>query len=371
MTKTVKILHIITDTNIGGAGHQLIALLDAMEPGFDLAVILPENARLEPILRDKGIECHPVPHIADQSYSRAGVRVLKRKIREIKPHIVHAHGCLSGRIAAKRYGKCKIVHTAHCAYPVASWRKGFPFKLISGFINNYYSHQVIATSPVAQDVLLDMGTKKSKIRIILNGMPPAKDYTPEEKAKIREKYNIPPDTFVVAHIARLTEIKGHDYVLDTAKELPFNVLVLFAGDGDREAHLRARIQKEKLSNVRLLGFVQDVDEILAIMDVQVNASFVSETTSLALLFGMSVGKPAIVTNHTGNPYVIKEGVNGLLVPPQDPQALDDAITRMKDDPDLYQQLCQGALQTYQREFTATRMAKETAAVYMNLLEGTQ
>lgn len=362
-----KILHIITDVNIGGAGHHLLTLLNAASNEFSFEVIVPQGSRLAPLLKNIGIKYHEVADIASRSHSRAGTRALSRKIREVKPDIVHTHASLSGRIAARRYGKCKIVHTAHSAYPVPSWRKVFPFKQVFGFINNKYSDSIIAVSPVTKGILLDMGTAEKKIHIIFNGVPPAKEFLPSELDYLREKYAVPKNAFVISYIARITKIKGHDYVLDTARELPYNVVVLFAGDGDYEEHVKKRIENEGLQNVKMLGFVENVDEVLAITDVQINASHVSEATSLALLSGMSAGKPAIVTNFSGNPYVIEEGVNGLLVPPCDPQAMDDAITRLKQEETLYKKLSEGSKLRYEQKFTATQMAKNTEELYKTLL----
>jgi len=362
-----KVLHIITDSNIGGAGHHMLTLLDTLDKSFKAEVILPENSRLAPILKSKHIPYHEVPHIDARSFSWAGVRAIRRKLKVIKPDIVHTHASLSGRIAARRYGRCKIVHTMHSAYPVPKWRKKFPVKLLSGMISNTYSDRMIAVSSAAKDVLLDMGASEKKIRVILNGVPRTREFLPEEIATLRDKYDIPQNAFVVAYIARLSKIKGHDYILDAARELPFNVIILFAGDGEYENELKSRIEKEQLTNVRMLGFIEEVDEIVAIMDVQVNASYVSEATSLSLLFGMRAGKPAIVTDFSGNPYVIEDGLNGLLVPTCSPEAFDDAITRLKDDKGLYNKLSEGAKLRYAEQFTAECMTVATENVYRELL----
>ena len=361
-----KVLHIITDANIGGAGHQMLALLDNISQDFQAEVLLPENAHLAPLLESRGIKHEAVPHIAARSFSWAGIFALYRKIRELQPDIVHTHASFSGRIAARMYGRCKIVHTLHCAFPVTGWRRLPPVKLLTGMLNNFFSHRMIATSPVARDVLLALGASDKKIRTIFNGASPAKDYTEEEREKLREKYDIPQDSFVAAYISRLVDIKGHDHVLDAARHLQDGTLILFAGSGEYETHLRNRIRDEQISNVRLLGFVEAVDEILALMDVQVNASYVSETTSLSLLQGMSVGKPAVVTNFSGNPYVIEDGINGLLTPPKDGTAMGNAVARLKNDPKLYAELSEGARKRYSERFTAQHMARNTEKVYLEL-----
>ena len=73
------------------------------------------------------------------------------------------------------------------------------------------------------------------------------------------------------------------------------------------------------------GFISDVDKLMSITDVQANASFGTEATSLALLEGMSLGIPAVVSDFGGNPGVIKNGQNGYIVPKQNSKALADIL----------------------------------------------
>jgi len=361
-----KILHIVTDTNIGGTGDLLLHLLDAYDKAaFNMEVVLPENARLSPLLAERGVTYYEVPDIADKSFSFKGIGTLRRKIQEIKPDIVHTHGSLSGRIGA-RLCRAKVVHTRHCAFPVALWKKIFPVKQVLGLINNSLSDLIIAISPAAAENLTDMGTKKSKIRTLFNGTPPAKSYTPEEIEGLKQKYDIPPDTFVLAIMARLVEIKGHDDILDAAKEVP-DALILVAGDGERQAHLEARITSEEITNVRLIGFVKEVDEIIAIADATLNASFGTETSSLVLIKGMSAGKPGVASDYGGNPYLIQHGVSGLVYPTRDGTAMAKAIARLMSDTGLYEQTSTGARQVYEKRFTDKKMAADTEAVYREVV----
>jgi glycosyltransferase involved in cell wall biosynthesis len=185
-------------------------------------------------------------------------------------------------------------------------------------------------------------------------------------ALTREALGLPPDAFVLAHIARLTPVKGHDYVLDAAKRCP-DVYFLIAGDGELSEQLARRVQAEGLKNVRLLGFVKDTDSLMNLMDAQINASYGTEATSLALVSGMSLGKPAIATDYGGNPYVIQHEQNGLIVPHKNAEALAQAITRLQTDTALYQGLRSGALSRYEASFTDTEMARQTQDLYRKML----
>ena len=368
----IRIMHILTDSNLGGAGHQLLALVEkrnSANPGrFDISVVLPTGARLKPALENKGIACIELPYLAESSFSFRAIWTLLKTMKKYEPDIVHTHAALSGRIAARFYGKCKIVHTRHSVFEPPLWQTKFPIRNILGCLNNRLSDVIIAVSPAAKDNLLTLGTSAKKIRVIFNGAPPAKTFLQEEIAALREKYGILKDIFVLAQIARLTEVKGQDYVLDAAKGLK-NAIILMAGDGDSRNHLERRIKKEGINNVRLLGWIDAVEEITAIMDIQISASFGTEATSMALIQGMGVGKPAVVTDYGGNPYVIADGENGLVVPIHNAQALKDAIIKLQNDPVLYAKMSINARKIYAAQFTVEDMVSKTEKLYEDLCHG--
>ena len=364
----IRLMHILTDSNIGGAGHTLLALFDPVcglsKTEFDIVVVLPKDAKMKPRLQELGIACIELPHIAESSFSHRAIKLLQKCMRRWRPDIVHTHASLAGRIAARMYGKCKIVHTRHSVFEPHEWQKILaPF---IGLVNNYYSDAIIAVSPAAKDNLIALGTCRRKIRVIYNGMPPAKEFIKTECEELRIKYNIPQDAFVIAQNARLTEVKGHDYVLDAAKLVP-EALFLIAGDGERRTHLENRIKNEDIKNVRLLGFVTAIEEILAVMDVQISASFGTEATSLALIEGMSVGKPTIATRYGGNPYVIKDMHDGLLVRTHSASAIALAVRKLHAC--KYFRLLYGrnARETYNTRFTVPHVVNATRKLYRGIL----
>ena len=103
-----------------------------------------------------------------------------------------------------------------------------------------------------------------------------------------------------------------------------------------------------------------------VMDIQVNCSFGTEATSLSLLEGMSLGKPAVVTDFGGNPGVIKDGVNGYLVPTHDPKALADRIEKLASDDELYSRISQNCFEIYAKTFTSEANARKIEEIYNQL-----
>jgi len=103
------------------------------------------------------------------------------------------------------------------------------------------------------------------------------------------------------------------------------------------------------------------------MDLNVNASFGTETSSLALSEGMSVGVPALASNYGGNPRMIESGVNGFLFPPRDEQALASLLLRLHDDRALLRELSEGARRLYQEKFTAPAMVARLEGLYTRVM----
>ena len=103
---------------------------------------------------------------------------------------------------------------------------------------------------------------------------------------------------------------------------------------------------------------------MSITDIQANASYGTEATSLALLEGMSLGIPAVVSDFGGNPGVIKNGENGFVVPQCDSHSLADKIQLLLDDEQLYREMSEKSLKIFSQAFTAKAMTKQTEKIYL-------
>ena len=100
------------------------------------------------------------------------------------------------------------------------------------------------------------------------------------------------------------------------------------------------------------------------MNLNLNCSIGTETSSLALSEGMSLSIPAIATTYGGNPYMTTDGVNGFLVPERDPAAMAERICEIIENPSLYAQLSKGAYEMYEKKFTASAMTRQLEELYV-------
>ena len=359
----IKVLHIITDTNIGGAGILLKNLLLSLDKEeISSTVLLPKGSALAPILSPL-CPVYETNVKGDSSLHIPDIFKYKKAISKIPCDIAHTHGATSARIGAKMLGKTTVM-TRHCAFEPKIMSK-FPFRQINSRVYGKYTDFCIATAEAAKENLLSMGVDESKIRVIINASLPQKEIGENEKRALKESLGIRSGELCVGMIARLEEYKGHKTVIDAARLLcDGGIRFFFLGSGSAESELRN--YAEGVGCVRFLGFCQDVYRYLNIFDVVINASFGTETSCLALSEAMSLGVPCIVSDFGGNPDMIDEG-SGILFPAKDAGALADAILSLKENPHRLDSLSAGARARYLSYFTPDRMAGEYTDVYESLV----
>lgn len=368
-----KIIEVSSDTNIGGAGKCLLALLENFDySSFEVKVVLPKNSLLKPHIDKLNIPVIEVDGIADKSLDAGAIGELKRIFKAEKPDLVHTHASMSARIAARQAG-AKVIYTRHSVFKPSKKISQGPGKLINGMINNYLADGIIAVAEAAKDNLTDTGVSAKKIRVILNGVDALKETSESDKSQLRERFGVKSGEKVVSIVARLEDIKGHEYFIEAADELikkGIKARFFIAGTGSYENVLKEKVKAMNLTdNVIFTGFITDVDNLMAITDVQANASYGTEATSLALLEGMSIGIPAVVSDFGGNPGVIKTGRNGIVVPKQNSHALAEGLEKLLTDDELYKKMSAGAREIFNSAFTSKAMTENTENYYKEIIGG--
>ena len=368
----IRVLNIISDTNIGGAGRVLLNYLKyADRTGFEIHAAVPRGSLLAEPLAAGGAAVHEVDGMADKSLDLACLGSLKKLIRQVDPDIVHTHGSLTGRIAGKQCGKT-VIFTRHSAFPVKPYMKKGPGMWANKFLNEHYADAIIAVSPAAAENLTDGGVSPRMIEIMMNGVEPVKRLSPEACAAFRAQHGITPSDFVMGIVARIEDYKGHTDILEAmAKLLPERpgLKLLVAGTGSYEEEVKRRTAQLGLTDrVVFLGFQSDVAPVLSVLDVQLNASWGTETSSLSVLEGFSMGVPAVVSDYGGNPYLVSDGVSGLLYKTRDVEGLAEKIRTLADDLALRERLGLGARREYENRFTGEIFAGRIEEIYRKTLE---
>ena len=121
-----------------------------------------------------------------------------------------------------------------------------------------------------------------------------------------------------------------------------------------------------LQNKTVINLI-DGKNIGNIIDVNVNASFGTEATSLSLLEGMSLGKPIVASDYGGNPELVVTGVNGLMFESKNSSELEDRMRKLLNDKELYMKLSDGAQKLYREKYTADINARNIEDIYLSVL----
>lgn len=368
-----KILNIISDQNIGGAGKCLINMAKYYDKeSFLMETAVPAGSSLIPELVALGMNVYEVEAIADRSFSFDDIKTLKKLIKTVDPDLVHTHGAFSGRIAAKRVGK-PVVYTRHSVFDVNPKLKKGPGRWLNKAINEHYADAIIAVTEAAKKNLTDAGISPKRIIPLDNGVDPVMRRCDSDVAAFKNQWNIAGDDFVMAILARIETYKGHLLLVEAAAELAAEgrkFKLIIAGTGNFEATVKEAVKARGLADhIIFLGFTKEVPLILSAIDVQMNASYGTEACSMALLEGFSMGVPVIASDYGGNPYAIDDGQDGILFQSRNAKDLAAKIRLLMDDSELRQRLGEKAKEIYLRRFTGEIYARNVEAVYEKVLEG--
>lgn len=364
----VRLTHVISDSNIGGAGKYLLTYLANCDRNtFDVSIIVPTGSGLVSEIKALGFKVIETEGLAEKSVSTAAIIRLFKIFKKEKPDIVHTHAALSARIAARMAGVRSVVYTRHSVFPQKAYLTKGIGKKISGAAARILSDRIIAVAGAAKKNLTDTGIDEKKISVIYNGVNPLEELSHSRKSEIRKSFGIMPGERVVAIIARLELVKGHEYFIEAAeivKKSGISARFVIAGTGTRMEALKTLVREKGLDDTVLFtGFLSNINELENIMDIQANASFGTEAASLSLLEGMSIGKPAVVSDFGGNPELIENGVNGFVVPQKNAEAMAEAIIKILSDDELASKMCSQAKEIFISRFTSKVMTENMERFY--------
>jgi len=218
------------------------------------------------------------------------------------------------------------------------------------------------------------GIKPDHVRVIYNGIDIKKFSvtSPLDSSLFKSKLEFKDSDIIIGLTARLTPVKGHQYLIEAApqiiKEVP-NAHFVFTGDGVAREELKEMAKRLGVDeHIKFLGFRKNVAEITAVYDIAVLPSVALESFGLVLAEAMALGKPVVATNFSGIPEVVTDGVHGFLVPRYDAKALAEAILRLLTNKELTNQMGQAAQKRVHEHFTLERMLRQTFQLYEELCD---
>jgi glycosyltransferase involved in cell wall biosynthesis len=286
--------------------------------------------------------------------------------------VVHAHGFPGLYWVA--LASCLVRGPRYVAseHNVTNRRREWPWlRPVERWIYGRYDG-IVAVSQEVADALGDwLPRAAGGVHVAHNGVPLAPfGRPPETRAQVRTELGIPADRPLLLFVGGLHHRKGADVLFRAVASLPpsgFRLLV--CGEGESEDDLRALAAELGVSDrVRFLGYCRDVPGLMAAADLFVLPSR-WEGCPMVILEAMAAGLPIVATAVGGVPELIRDGQEGLLVPPDDAVTLAGAIHELLNDPARARRLGRQARTRVEQAFSIDGAAQQMTAVYDELLKG--
>ena len=361
MTTPVRVLEVVRPA-LGGIRQHVLNLVDGVDPACVTLSVAAPPAFVREVLAHPGLHA-TIPLDIAARLSVARDLLAARRLARVLPQfaeVVHAHGARAAWVAAlaHRHRPFPLVFTAHNLIG-----RSLPSRLGIPFIA-FHCARVLAVSPSVADSLAACGVPRAKIQVIPNGIDLDYFGSPEpDRAAARKSFAIPESAFVVAAAARLSREKGMDTLLAAAGQRA-GMTFLIAGDGP----LKSAIARQAPPNAKLLGRLADIRPLLAAADV-FSVPSRQEGQGMAALEAMAAAVPLVAARVGGLADMLADGETALLVPPDDPDALTAALSRLQSDARLRRNLVANALALVRERYALRPMLAAVAEVYRELAPG--
>jgi glycosyltransferase involved in cell wall biosynthesis len=321
-----RVLLVVDSLDVGGAERYVVDLALALrERGFAPAVACSVGGVLEPRLA-AGIATHPlVGSLVKRRFSLGYARSLRALVRTGRFDLVHANNYASAAAAALATvgSRVPLVVTEHTEAP---WQ-GSGARAVNRWVHRRARHVIAVSTAIAE--VIGGGAADGRVHYLPNAVPPpCLDALPPLSPSLHEARLVGP-------VSRLVPEKGVDVFLRAAArvagELP-DVQFVVVGDGPLRADLEALARRLGLAGrVEFLGYRAEAPALIAALDVLVVSSL-SEGSPLVVLEARHAGVPVVASRVGGLPDQVRDGEDGLLVPPGDDDALAAGLSALLAEP---------------------------------------
>jgi L-malate glycosyltransferase len=363
----MNILYITNHLNIGGITTYVLSLSVAMKKRGHNVYVASSGGRLLQRFIDEGINYVPIPINTKQEASPKiifSMLELAKALDKSNINLLHSNsrttqvlGCLLNKFKGIPH-----ISTCHGFFKKRFFRKVFPC----------WPELVIAISEsVKAHLIKDFGVDAKRIVVIHNGID-VERFRSQKPESVSQKKKILglSDGPVVSIVARLSQEKGHAYLIEAMREV-INYIpeaqLLIVGDGRMKAVLTNLTKALELeNNIVFLSSVMDAQEALSLTDIFVLSSL-KEGLGLSLMEAMASGLAVIGSDIGGIKSLIQDKVNGLLVEPKDALQLSKSILELISNEEKRKFLGRNAQSFILREFSLEKTARKTEEVYLQCL----
>lgn len=386
--ENLKVLEIITLFSIGGATETVVSMAEGlMKDGKTVHIatgpnIISEGSMYE-TAKNLNIPVFTFKNLRrDINIFRDALVIfqLYRFIKKGNYNIVHTHSSKAGvvgRIAARFARAPVVLHTVHGLpfhrYQSKLKKKAFIF--IEKFSSLFCDKIVAVTDTIIKTMLAYNIGNRNKYAMIRSSFD-IENYKTNgevERKKTKHRFGIEEDDIIIGKIARLSELKGHKYLLESFKLISLKIpqaRLLLVGNGELEYDLKRFVDENNLKDkVIFAGLItpEEIPSIIEIMDIVVHASL-REGLARVLPQAIMMEKPVISFDLDGAYEIIKDGVNGYLIKPLDTEQLGEKIVYLCNHPELIKEFGKKGRELLGDQFSSKRMVAQINELYSSLYE---
>lgn len=348
----ISVLHILGSADYAGTG--VARIVDGLARGLDRrhfelhACFLGADGVLVQYLRNSGVSTRAV-HIHKNIFGSVG---FLRLLREVKPTIIHQHAGGSRLSRLARWAtNAKILVHVHGTIAESTPHRPVEIRLKG------------ADAAIANSRFTALHVTGARTHVVHAGIDPEQASAEDRRGR----------RLVIGTAGRLTEIKGHVYLLRAFAQLLHefpDVRLEISGDGPNRAQLEADARRLHCGHaVKFLGWRNDYPSLACNWDLFVLPSL-QESFGIALLEAMSVGLSSVVSRIGGTPELVEDGVTGWLVPPREVSALRVRMRQLAVDNAERARMGNAARQRAKDQFSSRLMVMKTENIYQSILEQT-
>ncbi|MCY2975500.1 MAG: glycosyltransferase [Planctomycetota bacterium] len=366
---SLSVLHLINGEHFSGA-ERVQQLLGKRLPSCGVAT---DFACLKPGKFVEFCDLAPDSVFSVHMRKRFDLGVVERicnLVRASQYDLLHAHTPRSAMIAARVSQKLGTPWVYHVHSPTARDSSRLWINRINDWVERWSLRncsKIITVSRSLRRELIKRGISRHRIVCIPNGVPAI---TPIDlSAKIgSEVWNL-------GMIALFRPRKGLEVLLDAIRRLPanapsihFRIIGGFENEEYRNVMLQLVDQYQLKDRVTFTGFTNDIPKALADLDGMILPSLYGEGMPMVVLEALSAGVPVIATKVEGTPEVVRDGVEGYLAEPRDPQSLMDAIIKFTSSRMKWAAMSEQSVDRHRDRYSDVKMAVSTSEVYRSVVK---
>lgn len=330
----MKILHVITGLNDGGAESALYRLCKHDQLNSHIVVSMMDQGKYGPMLQEMGVRvvclCMPQGRV-----TLNGLFQLWRSIRESRPDAVQTwlyHADLIGGLVARLAGVVNVFWGVHHSNLSPGTVKATTIVVakICSMVSSWIPKKIVCCSQSAVETHVELGYPREKFRVVPNGYD-LSDFKPNLIARgaVRTSLKIDPRVALLGMVARYDIQKDHGNLFSALRLLKENrievhCLLVGAGMDEKNQPLNEKLREENIVDmVTLLGRRDDIPAVMNALDIHVLSSL-GEAFPNVLSEAMACGTPCVATDVGDSALIV--GSTGWIVPPKNEIALSDAIS---------------------------------------------